>query len=131
MVGNWASIGPRRLDRGVAEDGTLVSTGGRMFITHAPIDGSVRLSVRKLDGRARTSVTACSWTWRGQAHELWDFEVPEGPELGEFTRTVSVSGDTVFIHLDNKSVAKEFKGAASDEHSSRRLRGIRWVPGRR
>ncbi|HWP42960.1 MAG TPA: hypothetical protein VNO14_06985 [Blastocatellia bacterium] len=109
----WATIGPRRLEYGNTHQGTLVSTGGRVFITPAPLDkNSLTIKIKKLDGRARASVVICKINESGSQTKLEEFEFADGDaNIGqEITKTVSgVQNHLVQVHLDAKSLTRRFQ----------------------
>jgi hypothetical protein len=109
---SWAKIGPRRLDPGETHGGQLVSTGGRMFITAMPLDSdSAEISLKKLDGKAKTEVTVCK-EHRGKYTKLWTFEIDNGEKnKGDVWKKTfdGVKGHNIVVHLDAKSVANKFK----------------------
>src|SRR6185369_4713088 len=54
--GRW-TIGPRRIEWGTPQTGTVVSTFSRVFISAAPVDkDSITVKVKKLDGKAETDI---------------------------------------------------------------------------
>ena len=89
--GRW-TIGPRRIDWGQPQTGSVVSTLSRVFISAAPIDkDSVTVRVKKTDGRAKADVIICKV---GQ----------------EVTKTVSgVKGQLVQVRIDADSAVKKFE----------------------
>ncbi|MFQ5736500.1 MAG: PASTA domain-containing protein [Thermodesulfobacteriota bacterium] len=110
---SWATIGPRQLTFGKTHKGRLISTGGRVFITPLPVDkGSVTLTLTKKAGKARTSVTACTFTDGGDRVKVWDFVIPKGKKNRGQTWTKTLNGvedRLISIHLDSKSGEHTFK----------------------
>jgi hypothetical protein len=109
---SWAKIGPRRLDFGERKKGTLVGTFERIFISPMPmVKDKVTVQVRKRDGKGKASVTVCKVDAKGRTHELWDtlFEPGKNNIGREKTKTLTgVGGNFLQIHLDGKSVSREF-----------------------
>jgi hypothetical protein len=110
---SWATIGPRRIEFGNNQTGTLVSTLSRVFISPAPVDtDSVTFKVKKLDGKAKVTVVICKVDHKGNATKLTEFEFDKGEDNTgqEVSRRVSgVQGYIIQVRLDADSVAKEFK----------------------
>lgn len=110
---SWATIGPRRIEYGNTQTGTLVSTISRVFISPAPVDkDSLTFKVKKLEGKAKVTVVICKVDHKGDMTKLTEFEFDKGDDNTgqEISRTVSgVQGYMVQVRLDADSVAKEFK----------------------
>src|SRR3978361_2096932 len=88
----WATLGPRRLEYGTNQQGTLVSTGGRLFISPAPLDkNSVTIRIKKLDGKAEASVVICKIDYSGNVTKLEEFTFADGDDnVGQvITKTVT------------------------------------------
>ncbi len=112
MAGDsWATIGPREFKLGETNKGTLVSTGGRMFITSSPLDkDKLDVKIKKTDGKAKTHVTICKDN-HGKKTKLAEFDIDNGKDnVGQsFTRSLTgVRGYVVTVHLDAGSVANTF-----------------------
>ena len=110
---SWARIGPRRIEYGNTQTGTLISTGSRVFIAPAPLDkDSVTFKVKKVDGKAKTDVVICKVDEKGNFTKLVEFEFDKGEDNNgqEITRTVTgVKGHMVQIRLDADSVVRKFE----------------------
>lgn len=116
LVGNtWATLGPRPITFGKNQAGTLVSTGGRMFLSAAPVPANideVEIELKKEDGKGKTSVTVSKVAANGKATELWDFTIGAGDEnSGKTWRKTfeDVAGYVIAVHLDCKSVSRKFE----------------------
>lgn len=112
MAGDgWAKIGPREFKLGSVNKGTLVSTGGRMFITSTPLEkDGLDIKIKKTDGKAKTHVTICKDN-HGKKTKLAEFDIENGKDnVGKvFSRSLSgVRGHLVSVHLDAGSVANTF-----------------------
>ena len=108
---SWATIGPRVLGPEV-ETGTLVFGTARLFMTTVPVHTQAfDVELHKLDGRAKTEVTICAWSDDGTSSIIHDITIPEGADnIGSsWTWSVPVPGRLISVHIDNKSVAKEFQ----------------------
>jgi len=105
--GGWATIGPRMLGP-TWEEGTLVGTSGRTFVTTAPANtGKATVVIRKTDGRVGTEVTVCATRKGEQPRVIWNFRIDNGKDnVGkEFKKDFTdVSDSFISINLDGKSV---------------------------
>lgn len=110
--GRW-TIGPRRIEFGNTQTGSLVSTASRVFISAAPLDkDSVTFKVKKLDGRAKTQIIICKVTEKGDFINLYEGEFDKGNDnVGqEITKTITgVKGQLIQIRIDADSVVKKFE----------------------
>jgi hypothetical protein len=110
--GRW-TIGPRRIEFGNTQTGSLVSTASRVFISAAPLDkDSVTFKVKKLDGKAKAQIIICKVTENGDFINLYEGEFDKGNDnIGqEITKTVTgVKGHLVQIRIDADSVIKKFE----------------------
>ena len=110
--GRW-TIGPRRIEWGKAQTGTVVSTFSRVFISAAPVDkDAITVKVRKIDGRAQADVIVCKIDEKGNFIKLAQFEFDRGAGTGgeEITRTVTgVKGHLVQVRIDADSVVSKFE----------------------
>lgn len=105
--------GPRTLEFRKIYTGRLVSTRGRNFITPAPINkNSVTIRIKKIAGKAKTSVKVCSHTPDGKKYDEWTFTIPNGRKnIGkQWTKTIrGIRGRIITVHLDSKSTANTFR----------------------
>jgi len=110
--GRW-TIGPRRIEFGNTQTGSLVSTASRVFIAPAPVDkDSVTFKVKKLDGKAKAQIIICKVTEKGEFINLYEGEFDKGDDNTgqEITKTVTgVKGYLVQIRIDADSVIKKFE----------------------
>ena len=104
--GDWATIGPRMLGP-TWEEGTLVGTSGRTFVTIAPANtGKATVRILKTDGRVETEVTACATSKGEKPRVVWNFRIDNSTDnVGkEFKKDFTdVSDSFVSINLDGKS----------------------------
>jgi hypothetical protein len=109
--GRW-TIGPRRIEWGKPQTGTVVSTFSRVFISAAPVDkDSITVKVKKLDGKAETDVIICKVDEKGNFVKLAQFQFDKNDGAGEeITKTVSgVKGHLVQVRIDADSVVNKFE----------------------
>jgi hypothetical protein len=108
----WATIGPRRIDFGSTQEGTLIGPGERVFLSPAPLDkDSVTIHVKKLGGKGKSTVVVCKIDENNVQTKLEEFEFAEGDDNTgqEITKTVSgVSNRLLQVHLAGKSLTREF-----------------------
>lgn len=110
--GRW-TIGPRRIEWGVVQKGTVVSTASRVFISAAPVDkDSFTVKVKKIDGQAQADIIICKVDESGNFVKLAQVEFAKGDEnIGqEITKTVSgVKGHLVQVRIDADSAVRKFE----------------------
>lgn len=99
-------IGPRRLV--VQQTGRIVSRGTRLFVQATPMDTDrLLVTLRKTDGRARTTVTICATEEGTGARQriLTRFDVPRGRARSTFTRTLNgIRDERISVRLEGRSV---------------------------
>jgi hypothetical protein len=113
----WGKIGARHLADGApAEDGTLIGTSGRQFVTFPMKDDTATLTITERDGKAKTNVVICKhlpndggkWT---ELTTVWFNDTNDRQKEDHEKRTVQlkdVAGTIVSIKLDAKSVTNKF-----------------------
>jgi hypothetical protein len=110
--GRW-TIGPRKIEWGKPQTGSVVSTFSRVFISAAPIDkDSITVKVKKIDGKAQADVIICKVDEKGNFIKLAQVEFAKGNdnEGQEITKTVSgVKGHLVQVRIDADSVVNKFE----------------------
>jgi len=110
---SWATFGPRRLALNQDHEGTIRSSGTRMFVTESPITAAtLNLSVEKLRFRGKTDVTVCTFLPDGTEDRVWNFQM--APGLGNkgntWTRELNdVAGRIVSVFFNGRSAAKSMK----------------------
>lgn len=112
MAGNsWAKIGPRRLDFGKTLNGTVTGPTSRVFIAAAPSDKKhVDIVLKKLDGKAKTSITVCKVDANGNQQKAWDFTVENGKGTKTFSKTIKgAEGKIITVHIKGHSATNSFK----------------------
>ncbi|MDF1697263.1 MAG: hypothetical protein P1U56_15575 [Saprospiraceae bacterium] len=113
---SWAMIGPRILEPKKKYKGTLVGTGGRIFITPYPFEkSSGTVTINELGGKGKTSVVVCKVDKNGNSTKLttkWFNDTPDRKDKVDEKRSFSISGVKGYIltiHFDGKSVGNTFK----------------------
>jgi hypothetical protein len=110
--GRW-TIGPRQIEWGKTQTGSVVSTFSRVFISAAPIDkDSITVKVKKTDGKARAAVIICKVDEKGKFIKLAEFDFAKGDgNIGqEITKTVSgVKGHLAQVRIDADSAVRKFE----------------------
>jgi hypothetical protein len=106
-------IGPRQIEWGKVQTGTVVSATSRVFVSAAPVDkDSVTIKVKKIEGKAQTDIIICKVDEKGNFIKLAQVEFAKGDdnEGQTITKTVSgVKGHLVQVRVDSDSVAKKFE----------------------
>lgn len=107
------TIGPRRIEWGNVQKGTVISTASRVFISAAPVDkDSFTVKVKKIDGKAQADIIICKVDEKGNFVKLAQVEFAKGDEnIGqEITKTVSgVKGHLVQVRIDADSAVRKFE----------------------
>jgi microsomal dipeptidase-like Zn-dependent dipeptidase len=105
--GGWATIGPRMLGP-TWEDGTILGTTGRTFVTTAPANtAKATVRITKTDGRNDTEVTICATRKGEKPRVISNFRIEANKDndgrdvVREFT---NVSDSFISVHLDGKSL---------------------------
>lgn len=108
---SWATLGPRRIELGTPQSGTLVSTGGRLFLSSVPLDtDEVEVEVTREDGKAGAEVSICRFTGDGRGEELAVLGFAKKGEEKTLRTTVrGLRGAILAVHLDAKSVVRKFE----------------------
>jgi hypothetical protein len=109
----WATVGPRQLPLGTAQQGTLVGPGTRMFLTPAPLHvDAIDVALTKQAFRGPAEVTVCSYAPGGIKARRWNFTIESGGRNTGRTwlrRIVGVEGQLVSVHIVGQSAAKRLK----------------------
>lgn len=108
---SWAKIGPRRMDYGEWNTGTLFGPSERLFISGIPAVNPVQLDFHKLDHDGEVTVVVCKVPEKGKAEELRTFTVNKKTKKGlvkSFTLN-KVKGHLVTVALHGKSVSNKLK----------------------
>lgn len=113
---SWATIGPRRLNLNQNLTGTIVSTGGRKFVSFPILNkNSVRITIDETGGKGKTSVTVCKINKNNQKTNVgtkWFNDTSQKKKKTNEKRTFTVNGaknQIITVHMDGKSVGNTFK----------------------
>ncbi len=112
--GGWGRIGPRRLEFNRNLTGTLVGTGGRMFVSFPAPATPVTITIDETGGEGRASVVVCKVdekNGRTTVDTKWFNDTNERQRKSDEHRSVEVRGvrgDVITVHLDGKSVTRSF-----------------------
>lgn len=113
MNNNRWTIGPRRIEWGNTQTGSVVSTFSRVFISAAPVDkDSITVKVKKVEGKAQADIIICKVDEKGNFIKLAQVEFDKGNDNeGEvITKTVSgIKGHLVQVRIDADSVVNKFQ----------------------
>lgn len=113
MNNNRWTIGPRRIEWGNTQTGSVVSTFSRVFISAAPVDkDSITVKVKKVEGKAQADIIICKVDEKGNFVKLAQVEFDKGNDNeGEvITKTVTgVKGHLVQVRIDADSVVNKFQ----------------------
>ena len=114
---NWissnsgANIGPRYLETdGGNENGTIAGQTKRTFVTPPSFNNTMKITINKYDGKARTGVVICSHGRDGITKTLKEFTFPndKNGKTKVFTLT-GVKGKIISVAMKNNSVGNMFK----------------------
>lgn len=113
---SWATIGPRRLTLNQNHTGTLVSTGGRKFVSFPVLNkNSVTITINETGGKGKTSVTVCKINANNQKTNIgtkWFNDTKKKKKKSNEKHTFTVNGAKnriITVHMDGKSVGNTFK----------------------
>ena len=107
-----ATIGPRRIEFGRTQSGTVLGPGDRTYVSVYPMDkDSVTFKIKKLDGLCRTQVIICKIDTNGKLANLAVFEFDKDDADGkEITKTVTgVQNHLVQVRLNGITLTRKFQ----------------------
>jgi hypothetical protein len=107
-----ATIGPRRIEFGNRQNGTLLGRVDRTFISVYPMDkSSVTFKLKKLDGEGSIQAVICKVDSDGKYTNLATINFDEKDANGkEIVKTVSgVDNHLVQIRLDGQTALRKFQ----------------------
>ena len=107
-----ATIGPRRIEFGSRQNGTLIGRVDRTFISVYPMDKpSVTFKIKKLDGEGSIDAVICKVDADGRLTNLATVSFSENDPNGkEVSKSVSgVENQLVQIRLDGKTALRKFQ----------------------
>ena len=109
---SWATFGPRELELGKTQKGTLVSLGERMFVLPelAPYD-EIQFELKKTDGKGKAGISICvmkegSNKYKRVNHHIFKKGAKKGAHKYRLKKAL---GSAVMVHLKGKSATKKFK----------------------
>jgi hypothetical protein len=107
-----ATIGPRRIEFGTRQNGTLLGRIDRTFISVYPMDkASVTFKLKKLDGEGTIQAVICKVDSDGKYTNLATIDFDDKAANGkEIIKTVSgVENHLVQIRLDGQTALRKFQ----------------------
>jgi hypothetical protein len=110
---SWAKIGPRRMDFGEWNTGTLLGPTERMFVSGIPAVNPVEIDFHKLDHDGKVKVVICKIPDKGKggAKVVKSFTVEPGAPKG-LVKTVKIpaaKGNIITVVLHGKSATNKLK----------------------
>lgn len=111
---SWARIGPRKLPFGSTLEGTLVGTGGRMYISFPASETPITVTITETDGKGKASVVICKVDEKNRRTKVatrWFNDTSARKKETREKRSVTVKGvkgEIITVHLDGKSVGNTF-----------------------
>ncbi len=117
---SWATIGPRSIQKGDTENGNIIGTTGRKYITPYPLDyDNATITINEKDGKGKMCVVVCTTDKNGNTvkiAEKWFNDTSSRKKKKNEKRTITISNSkakVVSIHFDGKSVTNSFKYSVS------------------
>jgi len=108
----WAKIGPRRLDFDKSfEEGTLVGSTERLFLSSIPATNPVTVDIHKLDFDGEVKVVVCKIPEKGKAVHVKTFTIDKDTPNGK-VKSIDIDdakGNVIAVAFHGKSVAKKLK----------------------
>jgi hypothetical protein len=107
----WAKIGPRRMDFGGWNTGTLVGGTERLFLSGIPAVNPTTVDVHKLDHDGQVRVVVCRIPEKGKAKLVKAFTIDKKTKKGlvKSIKIDSAKGHVISVAFHGKSVAKKLK----------------------
>lgn len=108
---SWGTIGPRHLSlKNKTATGTILGQTNRTFITVPSRGNTVRITLRKTDGRAKTGVTICTQTKNGSRKTVKSYTFNNSRQPMSKTFVVpNAKGKVISVNMRNYSVGNKFK----------------------
>jgi len=107
-----ATLGPRRIEFGNPQNGTLIGPSNRTFVSVYPMDkNSITFKVKKIEGDGKVEAVICRIDADNNITNLAVFNFTGDEKDGtEIVRTVTgVENQLVQIRLNGQSAVKKFK----------------------
>jgi hypothetical protein len=108
---SWAKIGPRRMDFGSWNTGTLIGPTERMFVSAIPAVNPVTVDFHKLDHDGKVKVVVCKIPEKGGPKVVKSFTVDNKTKVGK-VKSIDIDdakGNIITVVLHGKSVAKKLQ----------------------
>jgi hypothetical protein len=108
---SWAKIGPRRLDFEEWNNGTLIGSTERLFLSGIPAVNPVVVDFHKLDGEGKVTVVVCRDPEKGKTREVATFTIDSKTKKGK-VRSIKIpnaKGHVISVVLHGKSFSKKLK----------------------
>lgn len=112
LAGNsWGSIGPRHLSlKNKSATGTILGQTNRTFVTVPSHGNTVKIILRKTDGRAKTGVTICTQTKSGTRRTVKSYTFNNSKAAMTKTFIIpNAKGKVISVNMRNYSVGNKFK----------------------
>ncbi len=107
---SWSTIGPRSLNIGSTETGNVVGRTTRTFIMPPSNRDTIRVTINKTDGRARTGVTICTQTNDDRRQSVVSHSFPNTNDpLVETFEITGAADKVISIAIKNYSVGNQFQ----------------------
>jgi hypothetical protein len=108
---SWAKIGPRRMDFGEWNKGTLIGPTERVFISGIPAVNPVEVAFHKTGSKGKVKVVVCKVPEKGKAKVVKSFTVWPNDKEG-LIKKVSIpnaKGHIITVVLHGKSLGKQLE----------------------
>lgn len=113
--GSSATIGKRQLVLDDWEEGSIIGTTGRVFVTTTPVPSGSKVVINERGGKGKAGIAICKVSKDGKQNKLKEYTFNDSKsdksnEKEKFTYSYKGPGDAVLvIHLDGKSVTNKFE----------------------
>lgn len=100
----WGTIGPRamKIPTGGVMRGTVIGGTNRMFISPPAFHNNVKITLRKLGGKAKTGVSICIRDKKGALVRVQDYHFPKGRYKRNIDLIVpNAKGKVVSVNIRN------------------------------
>jgi hypothetical protein len=107
-----ATIGPRRIEFGRTQSGTVLGPGDRTYVSVYPMDKDrVTIKLKKLDGLCRTEVIICKIDANEKVTNLAVFEFDkDDPDGKEITKTLTgVQNHLIQVRINGITLTRKFQ----------------------
>jgi hypothetical protein len=111
VAGNsWATIGPRSLNFGEKANGNVLGQTTRVFILPPSNKETVTITIKKIDGKAKTGISVCSEGKKGNTRtdDNYTFNNSDKKETKIFTIN-NAKNRVLSVTIKNYSVGNKFQ----------------------